>query len=115
VLESGNIWPGRQPVQAWIESLFGHVFGHVEAEWSHLLAIRDPATLRNELEIVRHRYNGVRLHAGIGYVTPDDEHEGRGNQIRKAREAGLQATRQRRLAYHHEHHHKNAREPGDVV
>jgi hypothetical protein len=23
-------------------------------------------------------HNTVRLHAGIGYVTPDDEHEGRG-------------------------------------
>ena len=28
-------------------------------------------------------YNTVRLHAGIGYVTPDDEHEGRGEGIRK--------------------------------
>jgi hypothetical protein len=25
------------------------------------------------------------LHAGIGYVTPDDEHEGRGPAIRRAR------------------------------
>jgi len=103
--------PGTPTDQAWIESLFGHV----KAEWPHLLAIRDPATLRNELEIVRRRYNGVRLHAGIGYVTPDDEHEGRGNQIRKAREAGLQAARQRRLAYHREHHHETTPEPGDVV
>ena len=29
-------------------------------------------------------YNGMRLHAGIGYVTPNDEHEGRGPAIRKA-------------------------------
>lgn len=39
-------------------------------------------------------------HAGIDYVTPDDEHEGRGPAIRKAREAGLEAARLRRLAYH---------------
>lgn len=42
----------------------------------------------------------MRLHAGIGYVTPDDEHEGRGQAIRKAREAGLEEARLRRLAYH---------------
>jgi transposase InsO family protein len=102
--------PGTPTDQAWIESLFGHV----KAEWPHLLAIRDPATLRNELEVVRYRYNGVRLHAGVGYVTPNDEHEGRGKEIRKAREAGLEAARQRRLAYHREHH-KSRREPGDVV
>jgi putative transposase len=46
------------------------LFGHVKAEWPHLNAIRDPATLRAELAVVRERYNGVRLHAGIGYVTP---------------------------------------------
>jgi transposase InsO family protein len=103
--------PGTPTDQAWIESLFGHV----KAEWPHLLAVRDPATLRAELEIVRDRYNGVRLHAGIGYVTPDDEHHGRGKEIRKAREAGLEAARQRRLAYHRAQHHKTKREPGDVV
>ena len=56
--------------------------------------------MRAELAVVRERYNGVRLHAGIGYVTPNDEHEGRGKAIRKAREAGLEAARLRRLAYH---------------
>jgi putative transposase len=103
--------PGTPTDQAWIETLFGHV----KAEWPHLLAIPDPATLRAELEIVRHRYNGVRLHAGIGYVTPDDEHEGHGKEIRKARQAGLEAARQRRVAYHRELHRKTTREPGDVV
>jgi transposase InsO family protein len=66
--------PGTPTDQAWIESLFGHV----KAEWPHLNAIRDPAVLRAELAVVRERYNSVRLHAGIGYVTPNDEHEGRG-------------------------------------
>jgi putative transposase len=52
--------------QAPIESFFGHVKG----EWPHLERIRDPDELRAELEVVRAHYNTVRLHAGIGYVTP---------------------------------------------
>ena len=39
--------PGTPTDQAWIESLNGHV----KAEYPHLLAIRDPATLRAELKI----------------------------------------------------------------
>jgi putative transposase len=82
--------------QAWIESLNGHL----KAEYPHLLAIADPATLRAEIADVRAHYNGVRLHQGIGYVCPNDEHEGRGEAIRKARQAGLEASRLRRLARH---------------
>jgi putative transposase len=103
--------PGTPTDQAWIESLFGHV----KAEWPHLNAIRDPATLRAELTVVRERYNGVRLHAGIGYVTPNDEHEGRGPAIRKARQAGLEQARLQRLAWHREHRQSEPpEEPGDV-
>jgi putative transposase len=43
------------------------------------------------------------LHAGIGYVTPDDEHSGRGAQLRKARRQGLEWARRRRIAYHPKH------------
>jgi len=43
-------------------------------------------------------YNTVRLHEGIGYVTPDDEHTGRGPAIRKARQEGLQRARETRIA-----------------
>ena len=53
--------------------------------------------------MVRTHYNTVRLHAGIGYVTPDDEHSGRGAQIRKARRQGLEWARRRRIAYHRKH------------
>jgi putative transposase len=103
--------PGTPTDQAWIESLFGHV----KAEWPHLNQIRDPAVLRAELALVRERYNGVRLHAGIGYVTPNDEHEGRGPAIRKAREAGLEQARLQRLAWHREHRQSEpSQEPGDV-
>jgi putative transposase len=87
--------------QAWIESLNGHI----KAEYPHLLAIRDPATLRAELTITRAHYNGVRLHASIGYVTPDDEHEGRGTAIRAARRAGLERARLNRLARHRQARH----------
>ena len=102
--------PGTPTDQAWIESLNGHL----KAEYPHLLAIRDPATLRAELEIVRAHYNGVRLHQSIGYVCPNDEHEGRGEQIRKARQAGLETARRRRLTWHREHRHNQPPEPDDV-
>jgi putative transposase len=81
--------------QAWIETLFGHVKG----EWPHLEKIRDPGELDAELDRVRSEYNGLRLHASIGYVTPDDEHEGRGDAIRQARRDGLAQARQNRIAY----------------
>ena len=88
--------PGTPTDQAWIESLFSHV----KADWPHLDRIRDPDVLRAELAVVRHEYNTVRLHAGIGYVTPDDEHEGRGQRIRAARKRGLRHARWARIAYH---------------
>jgi putative transposase len=81
--------------QAWIETLFGHVKG----EWPHLEKITDPGELDTELDRVRAAYNGVRLHASIGYVTPDDEHEGRGDAIRRQRRDGLAAARDARIEY----------------
>ncbi len=62
--------PGTPTDQAWIESLFGHL----KVEQPHLLAIDDPAVLRAELGVQQIHYNTVRLHQGVGYVTPDDEH-----------------------------------------
>jgi transposase InsO family protein len=87
--------PGTPTDQAWIETLFGHVKG----EWPHLEKIRDPGTLVAELDRVRPEYNQLRLHAGIGYVTPEDEHERRGDQIRQARRDGLDRAHQLRIAY----------------
>ncbi len=81
--------------QAWIETLFGHV----KSEWPHLEKIVDPGELDAELDRVRAEYNGVRLHASIGYVTPDDEHEGRGDALRLRRRHGLEQARQERLDY----------------
>jgi transposase InsO family protein len=88
--------PGTPTDQAWIETLFGHI----KFEWPHLDEIDDAAVLRAELERVRARYNTVRLHEAIGYVTPDDEHEGRGPAIRKARRDGLRRARAARIEYH---------------
>ncbi len=81
--------------QAWIETLFGHVKG----EWPHLEKITDPGDLAAELDRVRTEYNTVRLHASIGYVTPDDEHEGRGDALRQARADGLAKARAKRINY----------------
>ena len=82
--------------QAHIESLFGHV----KYDWPHLTRLADPADLARELDAARHQYNHVRLHAGIGYVTPDDEHQGRGPALRHGRRVGLDRAREQRLAYH---------------
>ena len=103
--------PGTPTDQAWIESFFGHL----KVEHPHLLAIEDPAVLRAELVVRRQHYNEVRLHQGLGYVTPDDEHQGRGRAIRRARQAGLEQARKRRLAWHRKHRHDNpAHGPDDV-
>ncbi|HYM52983.1 MAG TPA: integrase core domain-containing protein [Candidatus Dormibacteraeota bacterium] len=103
--------PGTPTDQAWIESLNGHL----KAEYPHLLAITDPATLRIEIAAARGDYNGVRLHSGIGYVTPNDEHEGRGPAIRAARREGMEHARRTRLARHRQARHtRSNQDPDDV-
>jgi putative transposase len=87
--------PSTPTDQAWVESLFGHV----KSEWPHLEKITDSGQLSVELEAARIEYNTVRLHAGIGYVTPDDEHEGRGDAIRRHRADGLAQARKMRIDY----------------
>lgn len=88
--------PGTPTDQAWIESLFGHL----KVEQPHLELIEDIDVLRTELEAQREHYNTVRLHAGIGYVTPDQEHRGEGAAVRAARRDGLARAREQRIAYH---------------
>jgi putative transposase len=85
--------PGTPTDQAHIESFFSHL----KRDWPVLLTITDPRALDTELARVRTEYNTVRLHAGIGYVTPDDEHQGRGPQLRRARMAGLARARAERI------------------
>ena len=104
--------PGTPTDQAWIETFNGHLKG----EYPHLECICDRAFLRAELTVIRQHLNGVRLHAGIAYVTPNDEHEGRGPAIRKAREAGLESARLHRLNYHRRQHQQHPnRGPHDVA
>ena len=38
-------------------------------------------------------YNGGRLHQGIGFVTPNERHEGRDRDLREERQKGLQLAR----------------------
>jgi putative transposase len=85
--------PGTPTDQAHVESFFSHLKG----DWPHLTEIRDPAALDTELNRIRTEYNTVRLHAAVGYVTPDDEHHGRGPQIRRARIAGLKQAHTERI------------------
>jgi len=87
--------PGVPQDQAWIETLFGHIKG----EWPHLEKIRDAGELATELDHVRTQYNTIRLHAALDYVTPDDEHTGRGDAIRARRRAGLAQARHNRIQY----------------
>ena len=56
--------------------------------------------LAAELERVRVHHNGTRLHEAIGYVTPNDEHEGRGDAIRAARTDGMRIADEQRRAWH---------------
>ncbi|WP_420621936.1 integrase core domain-containing protein [Candidatus Poriferisodalis sp.] len=88
--------PSTPTDQAWIESLWGHV----KREHPHLTTITDPAVLAAELERVRVHHNSVRLHEAIGYVTPNDEHDGRGDTIRAARTDGMRIADEQRRAWH---------------
>jgi len=94
--------PSTPTDQAWIETLWGHL----KWEHPHLMAITDPAILIAELERLRHLYNTVRLHEAIGYVTPNDEHEGRGDAIRAARIDGLKIADEQRRDWHRTHRHQ---------
>lgn len=88
--------PGTPTDQAWIETQFGHL----KEEFPYLDSIAEVEELRRELVLRRSHYNTVRLHQGIGYVTPDEEHRGLGEAIREARRVGLVQARINRIGYH---------------
>ncbi len=84
---------GTPTATAYVESFFGLLKG----EWPRLTLPSDPDALDQELARVRGEYNTVRLHAGVGYVTPSDEHNGRGPRMRRARDDGLRRARAGRI------------------
>jgi len=90
--------PSTPNDQDWIESFFDHL----KREFPHLEKIKDAGELERALDRLRVQYNTVRLHEGIGCVTPDDEHRGRGKAIRANRRQGLAAAHQQRLAANRE-------------
>ena len=92
--------PSTPTDQAHVESFYSHLKG----DWPHLGDIRDPAIFEDRTGSRSGRRHTVRQHAGIGYVTPDDEHHGRGPAIRRARIAGLKRAHQARI----EHNRSNA-------
>jgi putative transposase len=53
-----------------------------------------------------------RLHEGIGYVTPDDKHQGRSLTIRKARRDGPKRARVERINYHRKHRRRRPHNVG---
>ena len=88
--------PGTPTGRAWIES----PLGRLKTEQPRLELSDDIDVLRAELETRQQRCNTIRLHAGIGYVTPDQEHRGQPDTIRAARRDGLDRARRQRIACH---------------
>jgi putative transposase len=77
-----------------------------------LLTITDPAAPAVELDALQHKYNTVRLHANIGYVTPEDEHSDRGEKIRHARRRGLARAHRQPIKYDRQQKkHRRSRPP----
>ena len=73
---------------------------------SEAIRPRIPVSLEDARRIVSEyvaHYNGNRLHSAVGYVTPKDMLEGRRDQIHQARDAKLEAARQRRQAMRLKH------------
>lgn len=53
----------------------------------------DPVQAEADIAQFMDYYNRERLHQGIGFVTPQEKHEGRDRQIQEARRRGLQLAR----------------------
>ena len=85
--------PGTPTDQAHVESFFSHLKG----DWPHLTAITDPGALDSRARPHPQRVQHDPPARRIGYVTPDDEHHGRGPAIRRARAAGLARARAQRI------------------
>ncbi len=72
------------------------------------IRVRVPLSLDEARRIVTEyvaHYNGVRLHAAIGYVTPQDKLDGKDKAIHDERDRKLAEARERRRLMRHEHQH----------
>ena len=67
---------------------------------NNLTTITDPTVLTAETEPIPAHHNSVRLHEAIGCVTPNDEHDGRGDTIRAAPQHRMHTADQQRRAWH---------------
>ena len=67
------------------------------------MTITDPAVLAAELAASGPTTTRSVCTKAIGYVTPNDEHEGRGDAIRAARHDGMRDADQQRRAWHRNH------------
>jgi putative transposase len=72
--------------------------GTAKRECIRPAAPRSVEEARRRVAAYVEHYNTVRLHGAIGYVTPADKLAGRERQIWAARDAKLQAARERRAA-----------------
>jgi putative transposase len=66
---------------------------------SEAIRVNNPASLDEARRVVERfvgYYNTVRLHSAIGFITPADHAAGRGPEIWAARDAKLEAARERR-------------------
>lgn len=66
---------------------------------SEAIRVSNPGSLDEARKVVAtfvEHYNGVRLHSGIGYITPADHAAGRGPEIWKARDEKLHRARELR-------------------
>jgi transposase InsO family protein len=59
-----------------------------------------PGEVDAVIAMFMHAYNNVRLHQGIGFVTPAERHDGRHVAIIAARLEGMKKARDARRAYH---------------
>lgn len=80
---------------AWIESFIKYMKYHPECP-KYFETVQDVIDWVAKFQKL---YN-AHPHSSLGYVRPNDEHEGRGNAIRQVRRENLKLAAQKRRAYH---------------
>ena len=79
---------------AWIETFIKYMKYHPECP-KYFETVQD---VIDWVAKVQRLYNN-HPHSSLGYVRPNDEHEGRGEAIRKSRQENLKLAAQKRRAY----------------